>query len=139
MRRRAFTLVEVLIVMIIIAVLAAIAIPKFANGRTRAQEASLRHDLQIYREAIGRFKSDTSLYPARLEDLTSSIAPVKGVTQGGSAATLDAASFHGPYIDEIEDDPVSQSPLTYGGTSNPGEVRSSASGSGTDGTLYATW
>jgi general secretion pathway protein G len=138
-RGRGFTLVEVLIVMIIIAVLAAIAIPKFVNGQYRAKESSLRHDLQIYRDAVGRFKSDTGLYPASLEDLAETTAPPKGVDSSGAAKAIDSDDFHGPYMDEVKSDPISGSPFAYGANSKPGDVRSSASGSASDGSLYSNW
>ena len=124
---------------IIIAVLAAIAIPKFANSSTRAKESSLRHDLQIYREAVQRFKSDTGLYPAQLADLSATAAPAKGVDPSGTSVTLDATSFHGPYMDAIGNDPISGNAFTFGGTTTPGDVRSSSADTALDGTLYSTW
>ena len=138
-RAGGFTLVELLIVIIIIAVLAAIAIPKFANSSQRAKESSLRHDLQILREAVQRCKSDTGLYPVQLSDLTLTAAPAKGLDQSGATVSMDAPSFHGPYMDSVDNDPISGTSFTYAGASNPGDVRSSASGSGLDGTLYSTW
>jgi general secretion pathway protein G len=138
-RAGAFTLVELLIVIIIIAVLAAIAIPKFANSQQRAKESTLRHDLQIYREAVQRCKSDTGLYPAQLSDLTLTAAPAKGIAQNGSSVSMDPTEFHGPYMDTIDNDPISASPFTYGGATEPGGVHSSASGTALDGSQYSTW
>ena len=53
-----FTLLEVLIVMAIIGIVAAIEIPLTSKGATHATEASLRANLHITRLAIVRFKAD---------------------------------------------------------------------------------
>jgi type IV pilus assembly protein PilA len=45
-RRRAFTLIELLIVVVIVGILAAIAIPKFASSKQKAYIASMRTDLR---------------------------------------------------------------------------------------------
>ena len=76
--RRAFTLVELLIVIIIIAVLAAVAIPKFQNSSQRADEASARADLKVIRQAIELFRNDTTLYPLTIPALSATSAPSKG-------------------------------------------------------------
>jgi general secretion pathway protein G len=63
MGKRAFTLVELLIVIIVVSVLAAIAIPKVNESWRRASESSLRARLKIYRDAKDRFYTDCGCYP----------------------------------------------------------------------------
>src|ERR1700682_5947210 len=46
MNRKGFTLIELLIVVVIIGILAAIAIPKFANTKEKAYIASMKSDLR---------------------------------------------------------------------------------------------
>ncbi len=46
MNRKGFTLIELLIVVVIIGILAAIAIPKFANTKAKAYIASMKSDLR---------------------------------------------------------------------------------------------
>ena len=46
MSRKGFTLIELLIVVVIIGILAAIAIPKFANTKEKAYLASMKSDLR---------------------------------------------------------------------------------------------
>src|SRR4051812_34503807 len=139
-RRRGFTLMELLIVIIVIAVLAAIALPKFINSGLRSKEASLKSDLKIYRNAVQLFLNDTGAYPASLAALAASSAPASGLDAAGAAKTIIATDWKGPYIDAIMTDPVSGAAFTYGATSpNVGKVTSSASGNGTDGTAYSGW
>src|SRR5260370_37423437 len=54
--RRGFTLVEILIVVIILGILAAIVIPQFSNASTDARKASLLSQLQTLRSHIQLFK-----------------------------------------------------------------------------------
>jgi type II secretion system protein G len=131
---RAFTLVELLIVIIIIAVLAAIAIPKFSDSSGRSKEAALKADLKLYRNAIELFRADTGVYPTQLADLASAAAPANGVDANGNSKAITATDYKGPYLQAIENDPVSSAAFTYSTTSpNVGKVTSSA------GAPYNTW
>lgn len=57
-RTYAFTLVEVLIVVMLLAVLAMIAIPRFSGASEQARESALATDLQTVRRQIEIYKSD---------------------------------------------------------------------------------
>jgi type IV pilus assembly protein PilA len=61
-RRKGFTLIELLIVVVVIGVLAAIAIPKFANTKEKAVKASLLSDLKNLAAAQEGFYADSSTY-----------------------------------------------------------------------------
>ena len=132
---RGFTLVELLIVIIIIAVLAAIAIPKFANSSQRSKEAALHADLKLYRNAIELFKADTGAYPATLADLAATSAPANGVDSStGATKSIIASDWKGPYLQSVENDPISSAAFGYSTTSpTVGAVTSSA------GSPYNTW
>lgn len=139
-KRAGFTLMELLIVIIVIAVLAAIALPKFGNASTRSREASLRGHLRELRRATITFSNDTGVYPAQLIDLTSETAPASGIDSTGSAKAISAADWHGPYIQTVNPDPISGNPFTYSVTSpTVGKINSSASGTGTDGQNYSNY
>lgn len=139
-RNRAFTLVELLIVIIIIAVLAAIAIPKFSNSSQRSKESALRAELSLLRNAIELFKTDTGAFPATLAALEATAAPASGLDSAGAAKAIIAADWKGPYVNKINNDPVSAAAFTYGTTApNVGKITSSASGNGSDGTAYSSW
>jgi type II secretion system protein G len=133
--KRAFTLVELLIVIIIIAVLAAIAIPKFANSSQRSKDAALHADLKLYRNAIELYKADTGAYPATLADLAATTAPANGVDSvTGASKAIASADWKGPYLQAIETDPENGNAFTYSVTAGTvGNVTSSA------GAPYNTW
>ena len=60
--RKGFTLIELLIVVVIIGILAAIAIPKFANTKEKAVVASMKSDLRNLVTAQEGFFSDNQDY-----------------------------------------------------------------------------
>jgi general secretion pathway protein G len=64
-----FTLVELMIVMTIIGLLAAIAIPSYIQSVKRAKEAVLREDLHTMRTAIDSYTVDKEKAPQGLDDL----------------------------------------------------------------------
>lgn len=60
--RKGFTLIELLIVVVIIGILAAIAIPKFANTKEKAYLASMKSDLRNIVTAQEAFFADNQVY-----------------------------------------------------------------------------
>ena len=62
MNRRGFTLIELLIVVVIIGILAAIAIPKFANTKEKAYIASMKSDLRNLVTAEEAYFADSVKY-----------------------------------------------------------------------------
>ncbi len=139
-RSRAFTLVELLIVIVVLAVLAAIVIPKFNDSGTRGRESSLRANLKVVRNAVELFKTDTGSYPAALTDLAATTAPANGKDSTGTQKSITAADYKGPYVAEVPNDTISGSAMTYSVTSGSvGKVSSSATGNDTAGVAYSTY
>jgi len=64
--RKGFTLIELLIVVVIIGILAAIAIPKFANTKSKAYITAMKSDLRNLVTAEEAFFSDSSKYTTAL-------------------------------------------------------------------------
>ena len=139
-RRRGFTLVELLVVIVVLAVLAAIVLPKFMDSSARSKESALKSDLKLLRNAVATFQTDTGKYPSTLGALAATSAPAQGLSSAGVATDITAGDWHGPYVQSVPNDPVSGAALTYGTTSpNVGKVTSSATGNGLDGTAYSGW
>lgn len=91
LRRRAFTLVEMLLVLVILAVLAAIVIPKMAGRGQQAKETAAKSDIAGMETALNMFEVDTGSYPARLDALVSQPNNLTG--------------WKGPYLKQIKPDP----------------------------------
>lgn len=64
MRRNAFTLIELLIVVAIIAILAAIALPNFLEAQARAKVSRTASDLRTIATALESYRIDNNQYPA---------------------------------------------------------------------------
>jgi general secretion pathway protein G len=123
-----FTLIELMVVMSIIVILAAIGLTLYGNSVTRAKEATLKEDLFRMRDAIDQYYADKNRYPASLNELVSEkylrAIPVDPFTQ--SAETWQT-TFSEP-------DPSNP-------TAEPGisDVKSGSDQTGLDGTAYADW
>jgi prepilin-type N-terminal cleavage/methylation domain-containing protein len=90
MNRKGFTLIELLIVVVIIGILAAIAIPKFANTKEKAYLASMKSDLRNLITAEEAYFADSVKYSAN----TSCVSP----TPAGAVAFCTTSGVVGPTI-----------------------------------------
>lgn len=94
--RRAFTLIELLLVLTILGILAAIVVPKIAGRTEQAREQAAKTQISTFGTALDAFEVDNGFYP-------------KG--NGGLQALLiqprDARNWHGPYLkaDALPKDP----------------------------------
>jgi general secretion pathway protein G len=108
---RGFTLVEILIVVVILGILAAIVIPQFTEASTEAKTSSLVTDLQSVRSQIELYKVQ---HNDNLPGVVATNHPtdvsfedaMKGYTTvGGVGTTQDDPNGYGPYLMKI---PVNQ-------------------------------
>lgn len=116
------TLVEILIVIAIVAVLASVAIPKFATSGTRSRESTLRAMLREIRAAGDRCEADTGV-TVRVSDLASATPPASGWVRGRmntdwTPRTIDPATWRGPYLEKVPVNPFTRNNVYDGGETN---------------------
>ena len=103
-RKSGFTLVEILIVVIILGILAAIVIPQFTNASTDARKASLVSQLQTLRSQIQLFKLQ---HNDILPDLVANQwAQMMSKTNLTGAVDTTAAGLFGPYLESQPINPL---------------------------------
>ena len=123
-----FTLLELLIVMTIIGLLAAIAVPAYVSNVRSAKEAVLREDLHTIRTAIDSYTVDKQKGPQSLDDLV----------QAGylRAMPMDPITHRTDTWVTVQDTNLNSVDQTDPGI---GDVHSGAQQSSSDGTSYNTW
>lgn len=99
-RRRAFTLVELLLVLVILAVLAAVVVPKFTGRSEQARVTAAKTDIHQIETALDAFEVDTGRYPSSDEGLGALVESPSNVK-----------NWHG-YLKRIPQDPWGN-PYTY--------------------------
>ena len=138
--RKAFSLIELMIVIVIMAVLAAIVIPRFADHSRRGTEGGLKHDLSQLRTALATFQADTDYYPKLLSDLAATTAPGQGYDSSGSLRNIDPLTWHGPYVGSVPYDPITGTSFVYAVTApGVGAVTSSSTGNDLTGVAFSTY
>jgi general secretion pathway protein G len=126
--RDGFTLVELLIVISLISILAAMGLVQYRNSVVSAREATLKTDLFRMRDAIDQYYADKTKYPSSLDSL---------VSEG--------------YLRKIPEDPITKSsdtwqtvpaepdPNTPAAEAGVYDVKSGAQGTALDGSSYSEW
>jgi prepilin-type N-terminal cleavage/methylation domain-containing protein len=116
--RQGFTLIELLIVVVIIGILAAIAIPKFAATKDKAKLASVRSDLRNIMSAQEAYYIDWTTYTTSLS--TTVFNPTKGntVSLAGSSQSFSATASNS----SISTNPKQCTVTVGAGTSTDGVI-----------------
>ena len=78
-KQNAFTLVEIMIVVVIIALLAAIAIPNLLRAKNQAQEAAAQANLKLMASALENYAAINSAYPTTTSALMGVTPPYLSV------------------------------------------------------------
>lgn len=138
-RRKGFTLIEMLIVIVVIAILALIVIPRLLGAGRKAKEATLRGDLHQIRNSIQQFEADCGDYPSALAQLMT--LPSAG--NGGGGIALDVNGWQGPYLrtpdSNLPKDPFTESSTTWSYTASTGHVASGSTLTAINGDAYSAW
>ena len=106
--KRGFTLVEILIVVVILGILAAIVIPQFTQASTEAKQNSLCSDLQTLRSQIELYKvqhNDVAPTLANFADQMVYCTNSLGAVTGGKSKVRSAAANLGPYLERVPENP----------------------------------
>jgi prepilin-type N-terminal cleavage/methylation domain-containing protein len=115
-RAKAFTLVELLVVVVVLAIIAAIVIPQFSNASQAARSSMLRDNLRTMRTQIQIFKAQHCDVPPGYPTLDTTAAPTeadtvshltRASTAAGDLADPGTAGYpFGPYFREIPENPI---------------------------------
>ncbi len=127
-----FTLLELLVVMTIIGILAAIAVPALRDSPQRAREATLREDLFTLRSVIDQYHGDKGVFPPDMQTLVTDgylrKIPVDPMTKSAETWVIS--------FEEIApDEETASEPATPGIT----DIHSGSEDTALDGTLYKEW
>jgi general secretion pathway protein G len=93
-RQHGFTLVEMLLVLVILATLAAIVLPKLSGRTEQAKLTAAATQISNFKTALDAFEVDNGYYPKGKNGLQDLIVQPR-----------DALSWHGPYMESIPKDP----------------------------------
>jgi general secretion pathway protein G len=130
---KGFTLLELLVVMTIIGILAAIAVPALRDSPQRAREAALREDLFTIRSVLDQYHGDKGVFPPDLATLVTDgyLRKIPADPMTKSAETWVLA------YEEVtpEETSASTEPTTPGIT----DVHSGSAEKALDGTQYKDW
>ncbi len=125
---RGFTLVELMVVMAVIALLMALALPRYFNHLESSRETILKQDLAVMRDAIDKYHADRGRYPNSLDELVSErylrALPVDPITERNDTWQAVAPSANEAGVGE---------------TGELYDIKSGAPGTARDGSAYADW
>ena len=122
---RGFTLIEIMVVMLVIGILVAIAVPITINAVDRARESALRENLHTMRKALDEYYADKGKYPVKLDVLVEAkylrLIPVDSVLE------TQAATWHELTVSQTD------------GTRGIDDVKSTSDNVARDGSRYDSW
>ena len=115
--RRGFTLVEILIVVIILGILAAIVIPQFANASTDARTSNLKTTLNSVRNQIELFKGQHNDQPPQLVGMWTLLTSSTDTLETNTASPT--GTRWGPYLQAVPINPLNNQTGISASASDP--------------------
>jgi general secretion pathway protein G len=98
-----FTLIEIMVVVVILGILAAVVVPRIMDRPDDARIAKAKQDIRVLESALNLYKLDNFVYPTTQQGLESLVAPPSGEPQaknwkqGGYVAKLPLDPWGNPY------------------------------------------
>ncbi len=99
-RRSAFTLIELLLVMVILIILASIVVPKMSGYSEKARKTKATSEIAAFKTALQAFEIDCGRFPSSDEGLRALVVQpsnVQGWKQGGYMDDIPADPWGHPY------------------------------------------
>jgi len=98
--RRAFSLVELVVVVLIVGILAAVAAPKMFDTSTKARESATKASLSVVRNAIELYYSENGSYPSSATTLAANLQKyIKGPFPVSAYGKKDSSVLDGTAAD----------------------------------------
>lgn len=94
-RQQGFSLIEIMVVVVIIGILAALIVPRLMDRPDQARVVAARQDIAALMQALKLFKLDNGRYPSAEQGLQALVKP----PQSGGAMPVT------PYLDRLPNDP----------------------------------